>query len=101
MWNVQKLAGPQKGSLCHHECTGRISLLCSRQSFTAVWLVCLAGYVVPGALVEIAVGYGVLAKVAAAEIVVWSQCGSCRKLPGHRAWLLESCGGCIMAVKSC
>jgi hypothetical protein len=68
MWNVQKLAGPQKGSLC--------SLLRNRQSFTAVWLVCLACDVVLCAPVEIAVGYGVLAKVAAAELVVRSQCGS-------------------------
>jgi CRISPR/Cas system-associated exonuclease Cas4 (RecB family) len=76
MWNVQKLAGPQKGSLCHREYAGRILLLRSRESFTAVRLICLAGYAVLRAPLEIAVDYGVLAKVAAAELVVWSQCGS-------------------------
>jgi hypothetical protein len=77
MWNVRKFAGPQKGSLCHHECAGRISLLRNRQSFTVVRLVCLAGDIALRAPVETAVGYGMLAKVAAAELVVWSQCGSC------------------------
>jgi hypothetical protein len=76
-------------------------------SVTAVRLVCLAGDAVLRAPVEIAVGYGVLAKVAAAELVVWSQCGSCRKLPGHSAAVAGSClvaeHGCLRvgAVKSC
>ena len=55
----------------------------------AIRLACLASDVGLHAPVEIDVGYSVLANVAAAELVVWSQCGSCRKLPGGRAWLLE------------
>jgi hypothetical protein len=50
--------------------------------------------VVPYAPVEMAVGYGVLVKVAAAELVVWSQCGS-----WVAAWLWSLVAGrCLVAV---
>ena len=39
--------------------------------------------------IEIDVGYGVLTNVAAAELVVWPQCGSCWKTSGCRARSLE------------
>ncbi|PNF40553.1 hypothetical protein B7P43_G07970 [Cryptotermes secundus] len=74
-----KFAGPEKGRLFQR----------GRYSFMAIRLVCLTGDVGLRAPVEIDVGYGVLANAAAAELVVWLQCGSCRKLPGRRAWLLE------------
>ena len=83
-------------------------LLCSRPSLTAVQLAWLDREVVLHAPVEIG-AYGVVARVAAAAIVAWSQsvvAGDLRQprqLPGHRAWLLETCGNYVsflVAVKS-
>jgi hypothetical protein len=76
MWNARKFAGPQRGSLAPLRVCWLNSLLRSRPTFTAVQLVCLAGDVAQHAPVEIAVGDGVLAKVVAAELVIWSQCSS-------------------------
>ena len=42
----QNLAGPEKGSLFHRECTGRICSSVVDQVFMAIQLVCPAGNVV-------------------------------------------------------
>ncbi|PNF21194.1 hypothetical protein B7P43_G05109 [Cryptotermes secundus] len=74
MWNVsvQKLAGPEKGSLFRCECAGRICSFVVDQVFTAIQLVCPAGDVVLRALVGTA-AYGVGWRVAAAALAAWSQ----------------------------
>jgi hypothetical protein len=48
MWNVdvQKYAGPEKGSLYHRACAGTVCGYVADQVFTAIQLVWLAGDVV-------------------------------------------------------
>ena len=66
----EKLAGPEKGSLFHRECAGRICSFEVDQVFTAVQLVHPAGDVVLHAPVGTA-AYGAGWRVAAAMLAVW------------------------------
>ena len=106
-----KVGWPSKGQFVPPRMRWQNLLLRSRPSLTAVQPACLASDVVLCVPVETAAygaiaGVAEVALVAEAALVAWSQSMGAgdlrqlRQLPGHRAWLLESCGSCLGALKS-